>query len=172
MAESPKKGGGIKIILGAILALVFGAVGYFVYDKYLKGKLNIGGNTNTGNNTDTGTGGDTTTPPPTQQENGTITIQAVNNSDPYLRDWDIFTRDPTGTYQGGGVWSIGNPLKTTDKMSGGTWEVTLPKGTYYLLIGQSGGSGYGTYSGTITINGASIPFAGVDVNHAAQFTIA
>ncbi len=172
MTESTSKGGS-KIIVLAVLVIVLGVAGYFVYDKYLKGKLDIGtgGNTNpSGGNTETGTGGDTTIPTQPEQT-GLAVINAVNNSDPYQRDWNIFTRDPTGTYQGGGVWSIGNPLKSVNKMSGGTWEVTLPKGTYYLLIGQSGGSGYGTYNGTITVNGASIPFAGVDINHSAQFTV-
>ncbi len=176
MAESPKKGSGNTLILGLILCLIFGVVGYVVYDKYLKGKLAIGTGGNTNLNTGNGSG-DTTTPTvptlpttPAAQSN-TVIIEAINNADPYPRDFNIFTQNPDGKYLGGGVWSIGEPIRKAIYGNGGRWELNLASGTYYLLIGQSGGSGYGTYSGVISVNGASIPFAGADVNHSVRFTV-
>jgi hypothetical protein len=56
LAESPKKGSGNTLILGLILCLIFGVVGYVVYDKYLKGKLAIGTGGNTNLNTGNGSG--------------------------------------------------------------------------------------------------------------------
>lgn len=85
----------------------------------------------------------------------TVVITASDPSDPYSRDWNIYTSFP------------GVLIQTTNDTFGGTWTVDLPTGTYYFNVGQSGGSAYGTYSGAI--NG--VPFSGVDVNNAAQFTV-
>lgn len=84
-----------------------------------------------------------------------VQIIASDPSDPYLRDWNIYTSFPA------------MPSLTINKFSGDTWTVDLPVGTYYFNVGQSGGAAYGTYSGTI--NG--VAFSGVDVAHAAQFTV-
>ena len=100
-----------------------------------------------------------------------VTIHATDPYDYYVRDWNIFAIDPSGTYTGGGVWSAGSPLITSYHHSGDTWSLNLNDGTYYLVIGQSGGTSYGTYYGEISINGTSINFTGADVNHAIQFTV-
>ena len=101
----------------------------------------------------------------------TVTIQASDSSDSYLRDWNIFTYDPTGTYIGNGKWSSGTPLKTSYYTRSGTWSVNLNSGTYYLVIGQTGGESYGTYSGEISINGVSMHFTNADINHAIKFNV-
>ncbi len=62
-------------------------------------------------------------------------------------------------------------MQKVDKSSGGTWNLTLPKGTYYLLIGQSGGSGFGTYSGSLICAGQTFVFSGLDVNHSFKFVV-
>ena len=100
-----------------------------------------------------------------------VVIKASDPSDSYVRDWNIFTVDPSGTYQGGGVWSAGSPIKTAYFTKSGTWSLSLNQGTYYLVIGQSGGASYGTYSGSITVDGAAMTFANADVNHAIPFTV-
>jgi len=100
-----------------------------------------------------------------------VTIQASDPSDSYLRDWNIFTYDPTGTYIGNGKWSSGTPLKTSYYTRSGTWSVNLNSGTYYLVIGQTGGESYGTYSGEISINGVSMHFTNADINHAIKFNV-
>ena len=42
--------------------------------------------------------------------------------------------------------------------------------TLYFVIGQSGGSSYGTYSGTMQIDNYSMQFSGVDACHALRVT--
>lgn len=101
----------------------------------------------------------------------TVTIHAADPYDGYLRDWNIFDIDPSGTYVGGGVWTAGTPLMTSYFYSGATWSVNLNEGIYYLVIGQSGGPSYGTYSGEISINGVNLTFTGADVNNAIEFTV-
>jgi hypothetical protein len=54
--------------------------------------------------------------------------------------------------------------------SGSTWNVQLQPGTYKLKIGQSGGSAYGSYAGSITGQGVSASFSGLD--NATPFTFA
>jgi len=98
--------------------------------------------------------------------NTIASIYAEDSSDPYLREWVIFTSAPT--YLGGGQWTP-TPIAYTEKYSGDNWYVELPNGTYYFAIGQSGGSNYGTYSGHITVNGITQNFSGVDVNNPFQF---
>lgn len=100
-----------------------------------------------------------------------VTFHASDPYDYYLRDWNIFTVDPTGTYKGGGVWGVGAPLKISYFTTSGTWNVNLTSGTYYFLIGQSGGEAYGKYSGEISSGGISMSFSGADVNHAIPFTV-
>jgi hypothetical protein len=61
--------------------------------------------------------------------------------------------------------------------SGDTMTVqwTLSPGAHYLVFGvtQTGGPSYGTYSGTITINGEMYNFSGLDANNLAtiDFTL-
>ncbi len=100
-----------------------------------------------------------------------ITVQASDSSDSYVRDWNIFTYDPTGTYIGNGKWSSGTPLKTAYYTRSGTWSFNLNSGTYYLVIGQSGGEPYGSYSGQINVNGVNMQFTGADINHAIKFDV-
>ena len=98
----------------------------------------------------------------------TVTITASNPNDIFPRDWNVFTTDPSGKYVGGGQWEGGiTPIRYDVFYQPHTWTIDLPDGTYYFIIGQSGGSAYGTYSGTI--NGT--PFSGVDINRAEPFTI-
>jgi hypothetical protein len=61
----------------------------------------------------------------------------------------------------------GVPIQTVNKTSGDSWVLELDAGTYFFNVGQSGGSEYGTYSGTIN----DVPFSGVDNTHATQFTV-
>jgi len=101
----------------------------------------------------------------------TVTIRASDPSDFYTRDWNIFTYDPTGTYIGNGKWSSGTPLKTSYYTRSGTWSVNFNSGTYYLVIGQTGGESYGSYSGEISISGVSMQFTNADINHAIKFNV-
>jgi len=64
-----------------------------------------------------------------------------------------------------------------DHYSGDTMTFTwsLGGGAHYLIfdVTQTGGPSYGTYSGTITINGNTHNFSGVDANNTVtiNFTV-
>ena len=95
-----------------------------------------------------------------------ITIMASDPNDYYVRDWNIFNVNP-GIYQGNGVWSGGTPIMSINLPSDSTWTIELEPGNYWFVIGQTGGSDYGTYSGTI--NGKA--FSNADINNPIQFTV-
>jgi hypothetical protein len=120
--------------------------------------------------TTTPSGGGTTTPTePVAGSSVPVSITAVNEQDNIPRDWNIFASDPSGKYQGGGNWAGVAPQQTAYFTNGGTWNLQLAKGTYYLCIGQSGGTG--SYHGTITVGGQPYDFSGNDVNHATRFVV-
>ncbi len=175
MAESTRKNSNIILMVAVCAGL--GIIGYFVWEKWLKGKLGNTGANQTPNPTPspspspspTPTPNPTPTPTPTPTNDGTVTINAVNNADPWLRDWNIFNKDAANSYIGNGKYSVGNPTQTANLVSGNTWTLKLAKGTYYFLIGSI--PDLGTYSGTIVVNGQTVPFAGVNLTKSAQFTV-
>jgi hypothetical protein len=105
-----------------------------------------------------------------------ITITASDPSDGYLRCWAVTfdkpmpSMDPYLGYVGSDVQE--------DYCSGNTMTVlwTLSAGPHYLqfIVSQCGGPSYGTYSGTIIINGQTYTFGSVDADDPAvvNFTIA
>jgi hypothetical protein len=158
------KGNKTLVIFAAIAALIGVAVAVYFY--VIKPKQTV-------NPTPT-TEGDTQTPSSPSVK--TVQITATNDADPIPRDWQIFKTNPTGKLIGSngmyGVYDGMQPVQKAIFDSGATWTVELPSGTYYLIIGQSGGDSYGTYSGTVTTQQKSpVPFANVDAQHAAAFTI-
>ena len=95
-----------------------------------------------------------------------ITITASDPFDPYLRYWGItFDRPipPIVSYQGF-VGADVNEVHVSGDIMTAQW--TLSPGQHYLIFGvtQVGGPSYGTYAGTITINGNVYNFTGVDGN--------
>lgn len=99
-----------------------------------------------------------------------VAVTATDASDISVRSWSIWTANP-GSYAGSGNYSSGSPVASGFYPSGSTanFNVSGNPSTLWLTITQSGGSGYGTYAGTITVNGKAIPFQGVDANHPFQF---
>ncbi len=99
-----------------------------------------------------------------------IAVTAADASDIATRSWAIWTANP-GVYAGNGNYSSGSPVASGFYSSGSTANFNVPGNppTLWLTITQSGGSGYGTYAGTITVNGNAIPFQGVDAQHPFQF---
>jgi len=99
---------------------------------------------------------ESTNPLPT----GNIVVTATDTSDPWLRDWSI---SKTAT---------GPSIASANCMSGqsATFNITAA-GTYFLRIGQSGGSSLGTYSGTIVGGAVTLEFSGLDVSNAFQFEV-
>jgi hypothetical protein len=96
-----------------------------------------------------------------------ITITASDPYDPYLRYWGLMfdgPMPPIVSWEG----YVGADVNEVH-VSGDTMNVqwTLSAGTHYLIFGvtQTGGPSYGTYSGTITINGNTYSFSGVDNTH-------
>lgn len=166
MSASPtKKGNGL--IIGVIVAAILAVVGYVVYIKFVKKPASNGSGSGGGSNGSSSSQG-------TQSSGGSnsVTITANDVNDPFPRDIQIFTSDPSGKYSGGGEYSGMSNVASSVVTSGGSWTVNLNKGTYYLIVGQSGGASYGTYAGSITPTGQNpISYQGVDCNHAARFTI-
>jgi hypothetical protein len=97
-----------------------------------------------------------------------VTVKASDKLDPYLRDWNLFIDRAPGQYLGGGVFSGGKPDYVKYEYSGmtATYKIYLTPGTHtiYLDIGQSGGSKYGVYNGTMSISALTYTFNGLNVN--------
>jgi hypothetical protein len=102
-----------------------------------------------------------------------VAITATDPNDIWLRDWGLTFDRPMPPEQDGsgyvGADAIGNFY------SGETMSVlmTLSPGPHYLIfiIGQTGGPGCGTYSGTIRINGETFSFSGVDASHSVRIDL-
>ena len=104
-----------------------------------------------------------------------ITITANNLNDPYLRYWGLMFDGPIPpivSFEGYVGADVNEVHYSGDTM---TAQWTLSAGEHYLVFGvtQTGGPSYGTYSGTITINGNVYSFSGVDNTHIAtvDFTV-
>jgi hypothetical protein len=93
-----------------------------------------------------------------------ITITASDPNDPYARTWDVVFDRAMPPYANGGD-HLGSDVdevhSSGDTM---TFQWTLSAGAHYMIfsITQTGGPSYGTYSGTITINGNTYNFSGLD----------
>ena len=93
-----------------------------------------------------------------------ITISASDPNDNYLRYWGLtFDRaiPPIVSYEGYVGADVNEVHVSGDTM---TAQWTFSSGAHYLIFGvtQVGGPSYGTYSGTININGQTYSFSGVD----------
>ena len=96
-----------------------------------------------------------------------ITITANDPNDPYLRYWGVTFDRPMPqevSFEG----YVGADVNEVE-MSGDTMTVqwTLSPGAHYLVFGvtQTSGPSYGAYSGTITINGNTYSFSGLDADN-------
>lgn len=104
-----------------------------------------------------------------------IVITASDPSDPWLRTWDITIDRPMPPMGPGGYHHGADFIEA--HASGDTMMInwTFSTGAHYLVfdVTQTGGPSYGTYSGTITINGQAYSFSGIDGNNLAtiDFTI-
>jgi hypothetical protein len=94
-----------------------------------------------------------------------ISVQAVDNLDIFVRFWDFWFDKMPGSYLGGGKYTT-PPDVSEVHVQGQTMTISAPlsAGSHdiYFAITQTGGSSYGTYSGTMLIGGTSSPFSGVD----------
>jgi hypothetical protein len=104
-----------------------------------------------------------------------IVITASDPSDPYLRYWGVMFDAPMPqevSFEGYVGADVNEVHYSGDTM---TVQWTLSPGAHYLVFGvtQTGGPSYGTYSGTITINGETYNFSGLDANNLAtiDFTV-
>lgn len=107
---------------------------------------------------------------PTTSGPTSVVITASDPNDQYLRYWGlVFDRSlPPKQGLNGFVGADFNDVHS----SGDTMTVQWPlsTGAHYLIFGvsQSGGSSYGVYSGTITINGNTYSFSNVDAYNFAR----
>jgi hypothetical protein len=104
-----------------------------------------------------------------------IVITASDPNDPYARFWGLtFDRamPPIVSWEGY-VGADVNEVYVSGDIMNVRW--TLSPGAHYLIFGvtQTGGPRYGTYSGTITINGNTYNFSGLDKDHTVtiDFTV-
>lgn len=106
----------------------------------------------------TPSGSGTPTTPGQSGQTYAVTITATDSNDPYVRNWTIYT---------GGSTQVTQQQHT----SGQNMNVNVPSGNYTVIISQSGGSSYGTYSGTIQTPSGTGAFSGADSTHAIAFTV-
>jgi hypothetical protein len=103
-----------------------------------------------------------------------IVITASDPLDPYPRTWDVTFDRAMPPFNNGD--HVGADADETHS-SGDTMTIqwSLSPGAHYLIfaVTQTGGPSYGTYSGTITINGVTYNFTGVDEYNMAiiDFTV-
>jgi hypothetical protein len=104
-----------------------------------------------------------------------IVIAASDPNDSYPRTWDLtFDRAMPPFNSWGDHWGSDSdePHSSGDTM---IVQWTLSAGAHYLIfaVTQTGGPSYGTYSGTITINGKTYNFSGLDADHTVtvDFTV-
>jgi hypothetical protein len=99
-----------------------------------------------------------------------IAITATDPNDGWLRDWGLTVDRPMPPEQDGSGY-VGADVYE-NHYSGETIRdlMTLLPGPHYLIfiVGQTGGPACGTYSGTITINGETYNFSGVDAAHSVR----
>ena len=103
-----------------------------------------------------------------------ITITASDPNDQYPRYWGLtFDRPipPIVSFEGFVGADVNEVHGSGDTM---TVQWTLSPGPHYLIFGvtQTGGPSYGTYSGTITINGNTYNFTGLDADHTVTVNFA
>jgi len=93
-----------------------------------------------------------------------VVITASDPNDTILRTWDLVFDRPMPPYNSWGDHAGSDADEAL--VSGDTMTVqwTLSAGAHYLIfdVTQTGGPSYGTYSGTITINGKTYNFSGLD----------
>lgn len=103
-----------------------------------------------------------------------IDITATDSKDTYLRYWDLFVDQAPGSYQGGGLYS-NTPAVSEGHYSGDSMSTSIDldpgSHTLYLVVTQTGGSGFGTYSGSISVAGKSQQFSGVAYNAPYKFSV-
>lgn len=105
----------------------------------------------------------------------TIQIHASDPNDYYPRTWDVVFDRPMPPLGPGGD-HVGSDVDESHS-SGDTmtFQWNLVRGAHYLIfaVTQTGGPNYGVYSGTITINGNTYDFSGLDADHTVKvdFTV-
>lgn len=104
-----------------------------------------------------------------------IVITASDPDDSYPRTWDV-TFDRAMPPLGPGGYHGGSDVVEVHA-SGDTMTIQWPlsTGAHYLIfaVTQTGGPSYGVYSGTITINGNTYNFSGLDADYTVRidFTV-
>lgn len=106
-----------------------------------------------------------------------VVVCASDSADYILRDWGLTIDRPMVAEQEGNLVGYIGADAYGNYLSGDTLTLswTFSPGPHYLVfvVGQSGGPSYGTYSGTVIIDGQMFNFSGVDVTHSTTiyFTI-
>jgi len=106
-----------------------------------------------------------------------VVVYASDPDDGIVRDWGLTIDRPMVPEQEGGMVGYIGADAYGNYFSGDTLTLswTFSPGPHYLvfIVGQRGGPSYGTYSGTVTINGQVFSFSGLDVAHSITiyFTI-
>jgi hypothetical protein len=137
----------------------------FALYAYVTSFSKLGNNTNTGH----------VSPLPTSLPiSDALTVTGYDPSDASGRYLEIFVDTYPGAYLGYGRYANASSYYTNiPTETNYTYLLNLNGShTIYVLITQSGGSSYGTYSGSISINGANtVNYNGVDAHHAVKLTI-
>jgi len=99
-----------------------------------------------------------------------VVIYATDPNDWYQRYWGLTFDRPVPPEQGGNGYVGADANEKHYRGDTMVFSTTLPPGAHYLCfqVSQTGGPGYGTYSGTIRVNGRPFSFSGVDSTHQAR----
>lgn len=104
-----------------------------------------------------------------------IVITASDPNDRYSRTWDLTFDRAMPPFNSWGDHAGSDADEAHNSGDTMTVQWTLSAGAHYLIfaVTQTGGPSYGTYSGTITINGNTYNFNGLDADHTVtiDFTV-
>jgi hypothetical protein len=102
-------------------------------------------------------------PSPQSATNVSFSVSASDSEDPYLRYWTLLV---DGQVIGHETHASGDTMNANATLQPGNHTLTIE-------ISQTGGTSYGSYSGTAVINGQSHPFSGVESSDSANvpFTV-
>ena len=104
----------------------------------------------------------------------TVQIHASDPADPYSRTWDVVFDRAMPPYGPGGYHVGADVIQSHHSGDTMTFQWGLSPGAHYMIfsVTQTGGPTYGVYSGTITINGNSYDFSGLDADHTVRIDFA
>jgi len=112
---------------------------------------------------------------PTGPTVASVQIHATDPNDYLPRTWDIVFDRPMPPFGPGGYHVGADIIEAHESGDTMSFQWNLGSGAHYMILAitQTGGPAWGVYSGTITINGVTYDFSGLDADHTVRvdFTV-